>query len=233
MNKSTPALLMYLVASLIYVVSVGFHWDESVRFLFKPMMMPAILFYYWQESKGKVEVIPIIILMLFFIGDILILITYQDLLVPLMLMNLMAYLLLGYYLVKDLLTVKKPEVTLYMVLIVCIVTGFLLSLFYAALLLVFDTSDINYDLITIYGITLMLLGIGTVIYYMLKGDSASLYLSITMACLVLSDLFYVLYNHYTPFDVFIIINVFSQSASFYFIIKYFLARGEQNLLEST
>ena len=233
MNKSTPALLLYLVSSLIYVLSVILHWNESITFLFKPMMMPAILFYYWQESKGKIRIIPILILTLFFIGDMLILIAYENLLVPLMLLNLLAYFLIGYYLVKDLLTIKNPEVSLYTVLIVCIVIGFLLSLLYAALKLVFDTSDSNYGLLTIYGVTLVLLGVGTVIYYILKSDSASFYLSITMLCLVLCDLFYVLYNHYAPLDVFININVFSQSVSFYFIVKYFLAREEQNLPEST
>lgn len=233
MSKSTPALILYLVSSLIYVLSVVFHWDESITFLFKPMMMPAILFYYWQECKGNVGIIPVFSLVLFFIGDMLILIEYENLLVPLMLLNLIAYLLIGCYLVKDLLRIKNPEVSLYTVLIVCIVIGFLLSLLYAALRLVFDTSDTNYGLLTIYGITLVLLGIGTVVYYVLKSDSASFYLSITMLCLVLCDLFYVLYNHYAPLSVFININVFSQSVSFYFIVKYFLAREEEQNLPET
>ena len=197
------------------------------------MMMPAILFYYWQECRGKIKIIPVLVLLFFYIGDMLILIEYENLLVPLMLLNLIAYFLIGYYLVKDLLAIKNPEVSLHTVLIVCIVIGFLLSLLYAALKLVFDTSDSNYGLLTIYGVTLVLLGIGTVIYYVLRSDSASFYLSITMLCLVLCDLFYVLYNHYAPLDVFININVFSQSVSFYFIVKYFLAREEQNLPEST
>lgn len=233
MSKSTPALLLYLVSSLIYVLSVILHWDESITFLFKPMIMPAILFYYWQECKGKVKIIPVLVLLLFFIGDMLILIAYDNLLVPLMLLNLVAYFLLGYFLLKDILKLKNPEITLYSVLIVCIVIGFLLSMLYVVLKLVFDTSDSNYGLLTVYGVTLVFLEIGSVVYHILKNDASSFYLSIAVLCLVLCDVFYVLYNHYAPLEVFININVFSQAVSFYFIVKYFLEREEPNLPEST
>ncbi|WP_313808278.1 hypothetical protein [Flavobacterium sp.] len=230
MGKVSPALALYLLSSLIYVLSVALHWDELITFLFKPMMMPAILFYYFQENKGNVNFFAILVLVLFFAGDMLILIEVDSLLAPLMLINLSAYLIIGFFLVRDLLLVKNPQISAYMIAIICLVICFLLSLLYVALKLIFDKSDANYELLTVYGIVLFLLSLGTVFLHLIKGDTSAFYLAITMLCLVLCDLFYVLYNYYMKLPVFININVFLQSISFYFIVKYFLSRTESNLI---
>lgn len=232
MDKSTPALILYFAASLVYVLSVVLHADAVITFLVKPMIAPAIFFYYWQESKGKVFLLPSLVLLLFYIGDMMILIEYDNLLVPLMLFNLGAYLILGFYLTKDLLKIKNPEISSYMILIICIVIAFLLSLLYAALTLVFSASDSNYSLLTIYGVTLVLLGIETVSYYILKNNTEGFFLLIGVLCLIICDLFYVLYNYYAQFEVFININVFCQAISFYFIVKYFLYRKSTNSIKN-
>lgn len=228
MNKITPALILYFAASLVYVLSVVFHWDSIITFLFKPMITPAIYFYYWQESQGKVKLFPSLVIWLFFLGDMLILIEYENLLVPLMLLNLIAYLILGFYVTKDLLKIKNPEISSYTLLIICIVVAFLLSLLYAALTLVFSASDSNYGLLMVYGLSLVLLGIEAVVYYVLKNNTAGFFLLITVLCFVICDLFYVLYNYYSQFEVFVYINVFCQAISFYFLVKYFLYREHFN-----
>lgn len=228
MNKITPALILYFAASLVYVLSVVLHWDSIITFLFKPMITPAIYFYYWQESQGKVKLFPSLVIWLFFLGDMLILIEYENLLVPLMLLNLIAYLILGFYVTKDLLKIKNPEISSYTLLIICIVVAFLLSLLYAALTLVFSASDSNYGLLMVYGLSLVLLGIEAVAYYVLKNNTAGFFLLITVLCFVICDLFYVLFNYYSQFEVFIYINVFCQAISFYFLVKYFLYREHFN-----
>lgn len=228
MNKITPALTLYFAASLVYVLSIVLHWDSSITFLIKPMITPAIYFYYWQESKGKVRLFPSLVLWLFFVGDMLILIEYDNLLVPLMLLNLIAYLIIGFYVTKDLVTIRNPEISSYTLLIVSIVVAFLLSLLYGALTLVFTASDSNYGLLMVYGVTLVLLGIEAVTYYVLKNNTAGFFLLIAVLCFVICDLFYVLYNYYSQFDVFININIFCQAISFYFVVKYFLYRQHLN-----
>lgn len=232
MDKSKPALILYTIAVVVYVSSVAFHWDSVFTFLFKPIITPAIFFYYWQESDGKIKLLPSLVIWLFYIGDMMILIEYEDILVPLMLLNLVAYLLIGYYLTKDLLRINNPEISSYVILIVCIVFAFLLSLLYAALTLVFNASDSNYGLLSVYGITLVLLGIETVVYYILKNNSAGFFLSMGVLTLVICDLFYVLYNYYAKLEVFIVINVSCQALSFYFIVKYFLHRDSHNKIEN-
>jgi len=128
---------------------------------------------------------------------------------------------------QDLLRLKNPKISSYAILIICLVIVFLLSLLYVGLSLVFNTTDANYGLLLVYGITLVVLGIETVTYYVLKNDQAGFFLLLAIFCLVVSDLFYVLYNHYARFNVFVDINVFCQVISFYFIIKYFIYRRKQ------
>lgn len=228
MDKNTPALILYFAASMVYVLSVALNWDSVITFLVKPMITPAIYFYYWQETKGKVGLAPSLVLWLFYIGDMMILIEYEEILVPLMTLNLTAYLILGFYLTKDLLRVKNPQIGSSTILIICIVVFFLLSLLYAALTLVFSATDTNYGLLVVYGITLVLLAVETVAYYILKNDTASFYLLITILCLVICDLFYVLYNYYATLTVFININIFCQAISFYFLVKFFIYRNEDD-----
>lgn len=227
MGKSTPALVLYFTASLVYMLSIVLKWDAIITFIFKPMIAPAIYFYYWQESKGKVALLPSLVMLFFYIGDMMILIEYEDLLVPLMILNLIAYLFIGFYLTQDLLRLKNPKISSYAILIICLVIVFLLSLLYVGLSLVFNATDANYGLLLVYGITLVVLGIETVTFYVLKNDQASFFLLLAIFCLVVSDLFYVLYNHYARFNVFVDINVFCQVISFYFIIKYFIYRRKQ------
>lgn len=233
MDKSTPALILYFTASLVYVLSIVLEWDSVITFLFKPMIAPAIYFYYWQESKGKVHLIPSMVLLLFYIGDMMILIEYENLLVSLMILNLIAYMFLGYYMTKDLLRINNPKLSGHAILIICLIIVFLLSLLYLALSIVFKSSHENYGLLIVYGVTLVLLGIETVTYYILKNDEASFFILLTIFSLVISDLFYVLYNHYAQFNVFVNINVFCQVLSLYFVIKYFLYRWHHNSLENS
>ncbi|CAM3718903.1 hypothetical protein [Flavobacterium saliperosum] len=233
MDKSTPALILYFAASLVYVLSIVLELDTVITFLFKPMIAPAIFFYYWQESKGKILLIPSLVLLLFYIGDMMILIEYENLLVSLMILNLIAYMFLGSYLTKDLLKINNPKISSYTFLIICLIIVFLLSLLYLGLSIVFRSTDSNYGLLIVYGVTLVLLGIEAVTYYILKNDEASFFILLTIFSLVISDLFYVLYNHYAQFNVFVNINVFCQVLSLYFVIKYFLYRSHQNTLENS
>lgn len=232
MDKNKPALILYFAASLVYVLSVVFSWDSVITFLVKPMITPAIYFYYWQESKGKVGILPSLVIWLFYIGDMMILIEYEEILVPLMTLNLAAYLMLGFCLTKDILRIKNPDIGTSTILIISIVVLFLLSLLYAALTLVFTSIDTNYGLLVVYGFTLVLLSVETVAFYILKNNTASFYLLIGILCLVICDLFYVLYNYYAPLAVFININIFCQAVSFYFIVKFFIYKNQDNNLEA-
>ncbi|HSD13984.1 MAG TPA: hypothetical protein VLB74_04995 [Flavobacterium sp.] len=228
MNKSTPALVMYFAASLMYVMSIIFKWDSGVTLLFKPMIFPAIYFYYLQESGFKPSLFPSLILVLFFIGDMVILMEFEHNLVPLMILNMAAYLILAYHVTKDILIIKNPRISNFMILNVCLVIGFLMSLLYIALSLVFNASDPYFGMLLAYGIILMLLSIEIVTYYFLKTNATSFFVLMTIICLGISDLFHVLYNYYDSFSVFININVLCQAASFYFLVKYFLHNNHYN-----
>ncbi|UOK42091.1 MULTISPECIES: hypothetical protein [Flavobacterium] len=222
MNKSTPALLLYFAASLMYVLSIAFQWDDTFALLFKPMIFPAIYFYYWQESKSKPQLMSSLILLLFFVGDMIILVDSKNLLIPLILSNLFAYSILTFSVTGDLLKIKNPEISNLKILTVFTVITILVSLLYFAMSLVFNASGSNFSLMMVYGIVLMLLSITILIYYVLKSDTASFFVLMTIICFIISDLFHILYNYYEHFQVFININVCCQVISFYFLVKYFL-----------
>ncbi|MGX7666160.1 hypothetical protein [Flavobacterium pedocola] len=223
MSKLTPALVLYCVASFIFIFSIVFEMG-TLSMLFKPMIVPAIYFYYWQQSNGKVSVIFSVILLMFYCGDMMILIQLDNLFVPLMIMNLIAYVLLFKFLIEDLIALRENRIHSSNLFSIIIFTLFLLSLLYVGLKLIFDTSSENYSLITIYGLTLFLLGLQTVFLYILNNSKSNIFLAITVLCFIMSDLFYVLYNYYYDLSIFTYINVVCQVASFYFLVNYILSR---------
>lgn len=233
MNKSTPALSLYFTASLMCVLSVAFQWDSMIILLFKPMIFPAIYFYYWQESSFRPYLLSSLVLLFFYVGDMIVLIDSQNVVLPIMLLNLSAYLILVYSVGKDLLGIGKPEISNFMILSFSIPVIFLLGLIYIALSLVFNASDTTYfSLMVLYGVVLAMLSITIITYYILKNNTAGFFILTAVFCLITSDLFHILYNYYEQFHLFTIINVFCQIISFYFIVKYFLYKSHYNLVLS-
>ena len=232
MKASTPALVLYILSGLFYFIAV-IAKVESLALIVKPIIIPSIFFYYWQESNGKISFWSSMVLVLLFISGILNLFYDERSFFFVILANFFAYCILLCFVLKNIFEHKfhfPDRINLsYMVLMFL----FFLSLLYISLVLMFDLKLELYLLIILYGISSVAFGSSATILYTLQQNQTNFFLMMTSFTFIVSDLFFVMYHFFNNFIFFIGISILSYVVSFYVLVYYFLLnkkvfRGRSN-----
>jgi len=221
MKASTPALILYVLSGLFYLVAAIANLDHLAPIV-KPIIIPSIFFYYWQEQEGKISFWSSMILLLLFISGILNLFYDEKSFFFVVLCNLLAYCILLSFVLKNIFELKfyfPDKINLsYMVLMFL----FFLSLLYISLVLMFDLKFELYLLIIVYGISSVSFGSLATILYTLQQNQTNFFLMMTSFTFIVSDLFFVMYHYYYNFTFFMGISILSYVVSFYVLVHYFL-----------
>lgn len=221
MKASSPALVLYVVSSIFYLLSIIFDYSDLIL-LFKPIIASSMLFYYLQECKGKVDYWFVLILILLFVSGILN--TFEDdkVLVYIIVVNFFVY---GILLTKTILSLFKLKIKLFdkvNVSYVIITSFFLMTLAYVSTFVIFNPSSDLYYFIVLNSLVLLLLGLFNTIKFMAYYSKANIYLMISTFCFIICDLFYALYYYYYDFIFFRYISILCNVINFYFLVNYFL-----------
>lgn len=216
MKPSTPALIAYLIASFFAVVGIVAK-NEFLVLLMKPVIVPAIFFYYLQTKKTKVNWLFLIAMLSSFIADMIILFQLENGDIPIVLLNLFMYLIFFYFAIKDL-PYKNLTVFsfFYFILIVCCFLGIV----YFVLDLMTGLDSFLHYLFAVYGVLLSLLSSVIVFNHIKLLRLKTFYAVIMCICFVTSDIFFAVSNFYLQMDVFVIFNLTVQFASYYYMVKY-------------
>lgn len=223
MKASSPALILYIFSSTLYLLSIIFEYSDLIL-LFKPIIASSMLFYYLQECKGKINLWYTLVLILLFISGILN--TFEDelVLIYIIIVNFFVY---GILLINTILSLFKLRIKLLdkiNVSYVIITSIFLMTLAYVSIFVVFNpTSDIYY-FIVLYSLVLLFLGIFNTIKFISNYSKANVYLMISTFCFIICDLFYALYYYYYDFIFFRYISILCNVINFYFLVNYFLEK---------
>lgn len=222
MKAYSSALMLYIVSGLLFFVStmVG---NEYLVFLSKPVIASSMLFYYWQNKKGKIDLWFSLILVLLFFSGILNLFEDEQALLYVILVNLVAYSIILGYVIQRLFSLNFrviDTINMSFILLTILLMGCVL---YLSLFLVFDKDSELYIFITIYSIVLVSLVIASTTLTVLKDNQANVNLMITVFCFLACDLFYVIYYYYYDFILFRYLSVICNIISFYFLVQFFLA----------
>lgn len=223
MKESRPPLVLYFIACAIYMLSVILK-DENLMLLSKPVIAPSILFYYWQEMKGRISFAYLATIVLFFIGDMVILIGMKESFIYIILLFLIAYVIylknISENLIKYKLRIKQK--THFLVLLMCIF--FLFYLFVASMDLLIESGMKNLGLLIVYGLILLLIGFVSSFSYILKPSRLNFFMCITSLCFIISDVFYTLKTYYYELEIFDWFNNLTQVLSYYYVTKYFIIK---------
>lgn len=221
MKASSPALVLYIVSGLLYFIAVV-EGIENLTLIVKPIIIPSIFFYYWQESRGKISFWSSMILLLLFVSGILNLFYDERSFFFVILSNFIAYCILLCFVFKNIFEIKfqfPDKINLsYMILMFL----FFLSLLYFSLVLMFDLQLELYLLIIVYGISSVTFGSSATILYTLQQNQTNFFLMMTSFTFIVSDLFFVMYHFYNNFIFFMGISILSYVVSFYVLVYYFL-----------
>jgi hypothetical protein len=97
---------------------------------------------------------------------------------------------------------------------------------YSVLNLKLEGLDLSFSLYVIFGIVLTLLSVVVLSNY-IKNESYVFVNSMMMCvCFIITDIFFVLYNFYFKLYVFSLISVVTQVLSYFFMVKYFIAKDQ-------
>lgn len=219
MKTKTIAYYLYFIACFTALFAIIID-NDILLLISKPMIIPAVYFYYLTKTK-KVNFLFNIVMMLSFIGDTVILLKIKD---PLFVMApyYLSYLILIWFIVVDIL---KTTAVHWMNILISLVllAGHALMLY---LVLDLQSMDGRKFIVpfSIYGITLSLMVTLSVYNYLADKSISGFYMLVGCACCLVSDVFYVMYNEHFHFPVLSYINTAMQFFTYIFLVKYMLNR---------
>lgn len=218
MKTKTIAFYLYIVACLTAIFAIVID-NDLLLLLSKPMIIPAVYFYYLTKTK-KVNFWFTVIIMLSFIGDTVILLKITD---PLYVMvpYYLSYLLLTRFIVID---ISKTKLSLNNLLLsLLVLLGHALMLYMVLDLQTMEGKKFILPF-SIYGITLSLMVTLSVYNYLAGKSISGFYMLVACGCCLVSDVFYVLYNEHFHIPILSYINSAMQFFTYIFFVKYIINR---------
>lgn len=218
MKTKTIAYYLYFIACLTALFAIVID-SELLLLLSKPMIIPAVYFYYLTKTKN-VNFLFTLVMLLNFAGDTVILLKISN---PLYVMApyYLSYLILIRFILGDILKVKINRNNVLLSLLV--LAGHALMLY---LVLDLQTMDGKKFIVpfSIYGATLSLMVTLAVYNYLADKSISGFYMLVGCCCCLVSDVFYVMYNEHFHLPILSYINSAMQFFTYIFLVKYIVNR---------
>ena len=221
MKTKKVTLILYIIACVFTVVATMLD-DEVMIILSKPVVIPAIFFYYLSEKKLRpVDGLFIILLVLNFIGDTIALMKIENETMYIMVPFFLSYLILLKFTIDD---ARAISFNLKGIFVSLIVGSFLMYIMYSLIELIIDTNPELIVPVIIYGIILgSFVSIAVYCFYT-KNSISTYYLLMAALMSVVSDVFYIVFSLILHFPGFSYFELTVQLFSYFFIVKYFVSR---------
>ncbi|RZJ35349.1 MAG: hypothetical protein EOO51_05550 [Flavobacterium sp.] len=221
MKDSSPSLVLYIAASVLVLIGKAFGF-ELLMLIVKPMVVPAIYFYYLQTKAGKTNILFSIVLWSFFVADMIMLIYARDAIIYIMMCGLVSYLILIGFAIAD--RPSKKVTALNVVFLVILLSVLSYILFTILNLHVIDIVR-HYLVYLVYGISLIALVTVSTFNYLQQSTATFLHLCSMALCVLISDLFYAINQFMVELPIIDHINLFAQFLSYFFMVRYFNSRN--------
>ena len=229
MKDSRPSLVLFVIASALALVAKVFDM-ETLMIVTKPMVIPAIFYYYLQTKTRPVNILFSLALWLFFVAD-MIMVLFPDPVYGIfwvMGAGIGGYLILLKFAVND---CPARKFNLYNIVFVGLLLLLLGYFLFTVLSLNNVSVQLNYVMYLVYGIVLISLATVSALNYLSNNSTVFLYLSSMALCIVVSDLFYCISKFMIRLPIIDNINLFFQFMSYFFMVKYFNARTPEILMK--
>ncbi|MDI9309885.1 MAG: hypothetical protein QM535_06690 [Limnohabitans sp.] len=228
MKKVKAAIVVYIVVSISYLFAAMCHNDE-LAILSKPIVSSSMIFYFFQERKGKVNYWQLLILFLLFFSGVLNLFDDSQAFTFVLYLNILAYIVLLGTIAKALFEMNIKKIDHFNLGYILLMVLFLFSIFYGSVFLVFDKKYSLYYVFVCYGIVLTLVGILVSILFVYNNSLKNLYLMLAVFCFIICDSFYAIYYYYYGFLFLRFISILSNSFSYYFLVQSFVTESKKEM----
>lgn len=221
--KNKSALVLYFVACLVFMLAVIMN-NSELMLVSKPIIVPAIFFYYIQEKRVRFNWSYLLIIMLFFIGDMIVLIDLPDFFIIIVAVFQLAYLFFLKGIIDDLVTIRFRFInkTHLFTLLLCVF--FLIYLLISIIDVLMEAKTEYMCLLVLYGMTLVSIGTIASLNYIIKPSRYTTFMIFASLSFVFSDVFYILKKDFLEIEILNYLNNFTQIISYYFLTKYYLLK---------
>jgi hypothetical protein len=224
MSKIT-ILYTFIVVCILYFFSALLQLD-SLEVLVKPLFLPVLLYFYIKKAKDKYQIRVIVSFIFYYIGEMLVLKDEKNYYIISICFFLIPYLILLYYVVRDLIPLLKSKGYYKINVLVVFVLLFLVFLYVSIMSILETESLFEKILLDTYGFVLLLLGFFAIALYLLKHSVSDLFLVMTVIAFILSDMFYIFIVKVEYNWVFKSVNLISQLLSYYFFVTFSLIKAK-------
>lgn len=224
-NKLTLVQIYFLIA-IVYVIASLWH-IENLKLLSEPALLPVIYFYYMEEIKVKPSQFVLFSVCLFFIGDMLSLVSEEDYYIQSLFFLLIPYMLLLNKLVKDFIKLVKQYKWSILNFSVLVTIVLLFYLFFSVVNLLTIRDVVEQYIIYVFGLTLVFLAIISTLLFMFNDSKSNVYMMLAVITFVVSDLFFIFNKKIDTNVIFLFLNTIAQVASYFFYMKYFILKSEK------
>lgn len=221
MRTEKPALTLYFIACILAVLATAIH-NEALLIASKPIVIPAIFFYYLSVKKTRFNIWYAIFLVLTFIGDTMVLLDLDNETIYIMVPYILSYVILLSLFGSD---VKKLRFSASGLAVAIFVFALLVATAFTLIQFFEDGKSFLAVPVVIYGVILGLQAALAAYHFHLDGSTMSFNMAMTALFNSVSDVFYVIFTLViTDFPEFWPIDVALQIFSYYFVIRYFVLR---------
>ncbi len=224
-NKLTLVQIYFLIAIVYVIASL---WQiENLKLLSEPALLPIIYFYYLEEIKVKPSQFVLFSVCLFFIGDMLSLVSEEDYYIQSLFFLLIPYMLLLNKLVKDFIKLVKQYKWYILNFSVLVTIVLLFYLFFSVVNLLTIRDVVEQYIIYVFGLTLVFLAIISTLLFMFNDSKSNVYMMLAVITFVVSNLFFIFNKKIDTNVIFLFLNTIAQVASYFFYMKYFILKSEK------
>lgn len=221
MRDSRPSLILFAVAAILVVIAKIFEFDQLI-WVVKPIVVPALYYYYLQtKRKPRISLLFSIAIWLFFVADMIMILYPNKGIIAIMYCCLVSYLILIKFAIDD---CKRIKFSAFNIMIIILLLFLLSYIVYSILTLSMGNIVEGFPLFLLYGIVLIALGVIAVTNYLSNGNVAFLYYCLMAICMIISDFFYCIHKYVFEMPLIDHTNLFVQFVSYFFMVKYFNAR---------
>ncbi|HEX9980324.1 MAG TPA: hypothetical protein VGB50_07145 [Flavobacterium sp.] len=208
------------MASLLVIIAKVLNL-EMLMLIAKPVVVPAIYYYYLQTKTKNTSVLFSITIWLFFIADMIMLIYSQSAILWIMACGILSYLILIRFAIRDRVEIKFDVFNMAFLTLLLALLSYIL---YTILSLRIEDVTNYYFVYLSYGIVLIILVAVSAYNYLSYNTASFLHLCSMALCMLVSDLFYSINRFIIDLPILDHINLFSQFMSYFFMVKYFNSR---------
>jgi|GEM_PF-1114593 hypothetical protein len=218
------ALIGYLILCVVAIFA-NFFELYGLKLFSKSMLIP-VLFFYYIGNVEKLDFLSIAYLFFNFVGDSIGIFDFKDeiqyLIIPFFICNV----LLIFIMLKR---IERFRVTIFNLISMLIVSLFLGYLWYTIVDIFKFTGGLQVK-VAIYGIALFLISFLAAYKIINKVNTSNLYLLLCASFVLISDVFYILYNFQAKLLIFDSIHFSCQIFSYLFFVNFIINREKLSLI---